>query len=41
MRSKGNGNWSIFDELPRSFQTEVSFETYKTMLEQASRQIQT
>ena len=39
MRSKGNCNRSLFDELPRSFQAEVSLGTYKTMMEQASGQI--
>ena len=36
MRSKGNCNRSLFDELPRSFQAEVSLGTYKIMMEQVS-----
>ena len=33
MRNKGSNGTSLFDELPRSFQAEVSLATFKTMME--------
>ena len=37
MRNKGNNSTSLFDELPRSFQAEVSLETFKTMMEKVTQ----